>query len=53
MEVFGGGPSSGVGVVDQLFPGASFVKILCVVLCWCVHSYPEGRRAGGPASSPS
>ena len=26
MEVFGGGPGPGVGVVDQLFPGVSFVK---------------------------
>ena len=31
MEVFGGGPGPGVGFVDQLFPGALFVKILCVL----------------------
>ena len=45
MEMFDGGLGPEVGAVGQLFLGVPFVKILCV------HSYPEGRRAGGPPSS--
>ena len=44
MEVFGGGPSPGVGVVDQLSVGASFVKILCVL---CVGVCILILRGGG------
>ena len=32
------------------FPGGLICENFLCALCRCVHSYPEGRRAGGPAS---
>ena len=43
----GGGPGSGVDVVGQLFPGAPFVKILCVLcVVVCILILRGGELVG-------